>query len=147
MTVEDWRQAAYETIPMFRENIEKAEDVGTLWIDISTELENHTDEPLYLNGPLNDETIARLFRYASWCLLSSDEKAQNAAVVDFYERLPVVPRIRRDLHRHMSVEDFLGLKGLFEYHLSREEHEEFIREFLSKALPVTERHAGAGGEA
>jgi hypothetical protein len=141
MTVEGWRQAAYEIIPMFRGRIAEAEDVGMLWIDLSAELENPAGEPLSLDKPLDEATIASLFRYASWCLSSGDEKTQNAAVVDFYEMLPVVPRVRRDLHKYMGVEEFLGLKELFEYNLSKEEHEEFIQEFLSKAGRGTQGRA------
>jgi len=147
MSGEGWRQAAYEIIPMFRGRIDEAEDVGMLWIDISTELENSADEPLYLSRTPDEETIASLFRYASWCLLSGDEKAENAAMVEFYEMLPVVPRIREDLHKYLSTEEFLGLKALFEYHLSKEEHEEFIREFLSRAGGGTQGHVRTGGEA
>ena len=147
MRGEDWRQAAYEIIPMFRARIDEAEDAGMLWIDISTELENSADEPLYLSRPLDEETIVSLFRYASWCLLSGDEKARNAAIVEFYEMLPVVPRIRKDLHKYLSAEEFLGLKALFEYNLSKGEHEEFIREFLSQAGGQTQGHARTGGEA
>jgi hypothetical protein len=146
MSVEDWRQVAYEIIPMFRRRIDEAEDVGMLWVDLSAELENTADEPLYLDRPLDEETILSLFRYASWCISSGDEKAQNAAIVEFYERLPVVPCMRRDLHKFMSAEEFLGLKELFEYHLSKEGHEEFIQEFLSRASRGTEGQVGTGGE-
>jgi hypothetical protein len=147
MAVEGWRQAAYEIIPTFRRCIDEAEDVGMLWIDLSAELENPGNEPSYLGRPLDGDAMAGLFRYASWCLSSGDEKAQNAAIVDFYEMLPVVPRIRRDLHRYLSAEEFLGLKGLFTYGLSEEEHEEFVREFLSKAGQGAQGQAEASGEA
>lgn len=132
---------------MFRDRINEAEDVGMLWIDLSAELENPAREPLYLDGPLDAETIASLFRYASWCLSSGGEKAQTAAIVDFYEMLPVIPRIRGDLHMYLSAEEFLGLKELFEYNLSKEEHEELIREFLAEAGGGAQGHEGTGGEA
>jgi hypothetical protein len=32
----------------------------------------------------------------------------------------------------MTRQDFLGLKDVFEYHLSAEEHEHFISEFLEE---------------
>jgi hypothetical protein len=146
MSAEGWRQVAYEIIPMFRGRIDEAEDVGMLWIDLSTELENPAAEPLYLSRPPDEETVASLFRYASWCLSSGDEKAQNAAIVEFYEMLPVLPRVREDLHKYLSTQEFLGLKELFEYNLSKAEYEEFIREFLSRTREGTQGHR-TGGEA
>jgi len=37
------------------------------------------------------------------------------------------------IHKYLSVEDFLGLKNLFEYNLSEQEHLEFVEEFMNKA--------------
>ncbi|MCM3872565.1 MAG: hypothetical protein ND895_17925 [Pyrinomonadaceae bacterium] len=123
-----WRQAAYEFLPMFRDRVDNAEDVGMLWNELwDCEVEGIRDEPL------TEEAISSLFGYASWCLLSDDEKCQNAAIISFYEMLPTNARVRTNLHSHLSVKDFLGLKELFEYHLSKEEHVKFIEEFLGKA--------------
>jgi len=84
-------------------------------------------------GPLTADAISSLFRYASWCLLSDHENCQNAAIVDFYEKLPTNALIRSNLHNYLTIEDFLGLKELFEYHLSKEEHVKFVEEFLGKS--------------
>ena len=126
MSVEPWRQAAYELLPSFRDLVERAEDVGMLWI----ELADLKIEPM--DETLADDEISGLFRYASWCLLSENEKCQNAALIDFYERLPL-NQLRTNLHNHLSIEDFLGLKEIFEYNLSKEEHEKFVKEFMSNA--------------
>lgn len=128
MSIEPWRQAAYELLPSFRELVERAEDVSMLWIELSDLKIEAMDE-----GPLSDGEISGLFHYASWCLLSEDEKCQNAALIDFYEMLPVNPHLRTNLHNHLSVEDFLGLKEIFEYNLSKEEHEQFVEEFMTNA--------------
>ena len=128
MSIEPWRKAANELLPTFRDLVEGAEDVSMLWIELSDLKIESMDE-----SPLSDDEISNLFRYASWCLLSGDQKCQNAALIDFYERLPLNPRIRNDLHKHLSVEDFLGLKEIFEYNLSKEEHEKFVEEFMRNA--------------
>ena len=142
MSTERWRQAAYELLPTFRHRIGRAEGVGALWIELwDCEVEGARDEPL------GGEEMSGLFRYASWCLLSGDEEAQDAAIVDFYEKLPTNVGIRRDLHRHMSVEDFLGLKGIFGYHLSEEGHMEFVEEFLAEARRVQPARSRPAGEA
>ena len=98
-----------------------------LWIELS-DLKIEMGE-----SSLSDDEISNLFRFASWCLLSGEEKCQNAAIIEFYERVPVVPVIRSQLHKHLSVDDFIGLKGLFEYNLSKEEHQKFVEEFMKNA--------------
>ena len=127
MSIEPWRAAANEILPTFRDLVERAEDVSMLWIELS-DLKIEMDE-----SPLTDDEISNLFRFASWCLSCGDEKCQNAALIDFYERLPVIPRIRSQLHKHLSAEDFIGLKEIFEYNLSKEEHEKFVEEFMRNA--------------
>ena len=141
MSIEPWRQAASYLLPMFRDCIDAAEDVGMLWIELwDCEVAGLRDEPL------TDEAVSCLFSYASWCLLSGDEKCQNAAIVDFYEMLPTNARIRSNLHRYLSVEDFLGLKNLFEYNLSEKEHLEFVEEFMSKATHEKSMRSPIEGE-
>ena len=127
MPIERWRQAAYELLPMFRDRVDDAETIGDLWIGLwDCEVAGIRDEPL------TEEAVSSLFRYASWCLLSDDQECQNAAI-GFYEDVPTNARIRNNLHNHLSVEDFLGLKALFDYHLSKEEHLRFIEEFSGKS--------------
>ena len=125
---EPWRQAAYDLLPSFRDLVERAEDVSMLWIELSDlKIEAPADRQL------SDDEISSLFRYASWCLSAGDEKCQNAALVEFYEMLPMNSHIRGKLHDHLSMEDFLGLKEIFEHNLSKEEHEKFIQEFMRNA--------------
>jgi hypothetical protein len=127
MSIEPWRAAAYEVLPTFRDLVERAEDVSMLWIELS-DLKIEMEE-----SPLSDDEISSLFRFASWCLSSRDEKCQNVAIIEFWERLPVIARIRSQLHKHLSVDDFNGLKEIFEYNLSKEEHEKFVEEFMGNA--------------
>jgi len=142
MSIESWRQAAQELLPMFRDRVDDAESIGMLWIELwDCEVAGVRDEPL------TEEAISSLFRYAPWCLLSGDEEYQNAAIIDFYEQLPTNARIRNNLNSYLSVEDFLGLKELFEYHLSKEEHVKFVEEFLRKATQGKEVRVPIRGEA
>jgi hypothetical protein len=127
MSIEPWRKAAYELLPTFRDGVESAEDVETLWIELwDCEVSGINDERI------TEEHISSLFRFASWCLLSGDEKCQNAAIVHFYEMLPTNARIRSNLQKYLSVEDFLGLKNLFEYHLSKEEHVKSLKSLCTR---------------
>ena len=128
MSVEPWRQAAYEFLPSFRDLVERADDVGMLWIELSDLKIDVMDQ-----SPLSDDEVSGLFRFASWCLSSKDEQCQNAALISFYEQLPLNPHIRTKLHNHLTVEHFLGLKEIFQYNLSKEEHEKFVAEFMGNA--------------
>ena len=141
--MEAWRKTAYELLPTFQARVDEAEDVGMLWVElwVCCEVEGISDEAL------SEEAISGLFRYASWCLLSGDEKCENAAIVHFYEMLPTIAHIRTNLHRYLSVEDFLGLKELFEYMLSKEEHVEFVEEFLEKASQAKGSRSPIKGDA
>jgi hypothetical protein len=142
MAIEPWRQAAHDLLPTFRDRVDDAEDVGMLWIDLwDCEVVGIRD------APVTEEEISSLFSYASWCLLSGDEKCQSAAIVNFYEMLPTNARIRSNLHKHLSVEDFLGLKNLFEYHLSEKQHLEFVEEFMNRAAQEKEARSPIEGEA
>ncbi|HEV8366912.1 MAG TPA: hypothetical protein VGQ39_03085 [Pyrinomonadaceae bacterium] len=128
MSTEAWRQAAYELLPAFRDRVEAAEDVSMFWIELwDCEVEGVE------NQSLSDAKIASLFRFASWCLLSDDEKCQGAAIVNFYEMIPTNLSIRQNLTKHLSVDDFIGLQRLFEHNLSKAEHAEFVQEFMTKA--------------
>jgi hypothetical protein len=141
MSIEPWRQAAYDLLPMFRDRVEAAEDVGMLWIELWDCEVAGSDERI------TETEISSLFSYASWCLQSGDEKCQNAAIVDFYEMLPTNACMRSNLQKYLSVEDFLGLKNLFEYHLSEEEHVKFVQEFMNKASQEEEARSMIEGEA
>jgi len=142
MALEPWRYAACDLMPAFRDRIDAAEDISSLWVELwDCEIEGRDDEPL------THAELASLFCFASWCLLSRDEECQDAAIVEFYEVLPTNPRIRDNLHRYLTVEDFEGLKGLFEYYLTPEEHAELVEEFMRKAALESGSQSQIEGEA
>ncbi len=128
-----WRRVALEKVPKLRRLIEAAPNVMALWIELQLKL---AYEDLY-QSPSNEKTIAGIFDYASWCLNNSHNwDTKTAVVCAFYEHLPQMKEAREELPHRMSMEDFLKLKERFKYLLTEEEHEEFVREFLSrKAKP------------
>lgn len=127
-------------MPRFRQCIEEAENINELWVDVECELQNPYADPV------SEEQISSLFKYAGWCLDELGEEEKTAVLVSFYEQVPLNRRLRRELPRHMSVEDFLGLKEIFRYMLSEEEYRRFVEEFLSEARRLRELRGSGGGE-
>jgi len=123
-----WRRVALAKMPKCRRQIEKADNIMMLWIDLWLEFERA------YQGTMDEELIASVYSYASWCLAhSNNSDLQTAAIVRFYEHLPRNEAIRKDLPNRLTRADFLGLKEVFKYFLSEEEHREFVSEFLEQA--------------
>ena len=134
-----WRRTALETLPEYRQTIADAENAMAMWIDLC----QHFRE-LYLADELNDDLISRFFEYARWCIQTPGEgkflsDIGTAAVCAFYEHLPETESIRRDLPRRLAREEFIGLRGAFQYHLSKDEFREFEAEFMDKTSNPTSR--------
>jgi hypothetical protein len=138
-----WRRVAIAKVPQLRTLIEQAESVGMLWIDLYIKFE-------MAHHPPPDETlIAGVYDYASWCLIRAhNDDIATSAIVSFYEHLPRDAEVRKQLHRWLSVEDFEGMKEVFRYHLSEEEHAEFVRQFYrgKAGLPLHEERKPKPGE-
>jgi hypothetical protein len=131
-----WRRQALQELPALKVVVERQPSVMSLWIELLGELTR-----AYEKAPLNEDLVARLYRYAYWSLAESkDPDAVTAVVVAFYEHLPTEPRVRQDVHRWLSQELFHGLEERFGYFLSPAELDEFKVEFR------TRRSAWLGGE-
>lgn len=122
-----WRRIAIEKFPQHRGLVERSKSVGMLWVDLWIIF-------VYAHRPPVDETtIKGVYAFADWCLAESrDADISTSTVCHFYEHLPTESLVRRDVAKHMSRRDFLGMSEVFKYHLSPEEHAAFIREFLDE---------------
>jgi hypothetical protein len=120
-----WRQIAIEKVPRHRRLIEESESAGMLWVDLWLRfVEAH-------RPPADEATVKGIYEFASWCLIGSDDdEIRSSAICHFYEQLPLEPLVRRDLPKHMSRADFIGMTQIFEYHLTAEEHKFFMNEFF-----------------
>ena len=119
-----WRRIATEKIPKQRELIQRSESVGMLWVDLWFQfLDAHRE-------PVDEETIRGVYEFAKWtCMESRDAEIATSTCCHFYEDLPTSPLVRERLLRFMTREDVMGLAEVFKYHLTEEEHREFMREF------------------
>src|SRR5258707_12639995 len=83
-----WRAKALECFPYLRSDIESAESIGALWIDLMARFKSH-----YRNEPGDQvgespEFIRAVCLYAIWCAGSRSPGTIEAAWIEFYEYLP-----------------------------------------------------------
>ena len=123
-SVSAWRRIAIEKLPKQEGLIARSESVGMLWVDLwLIFLDAHRE-------PVDDETIRGVYEFAKWtCAESRDAEMATSTCCHFYEDLPMQRLVRERLPRYMAREDVLGLSEIFKYHLSEEEHREFMQEF------------------
>ncbi len=101
--------------------------MGILWTDLRfIFVEAHRE-------PKDESTLRGVYEFARWCVVDADNaNIATSAVCHFYEHLPEKSLVRRELPKHMTRTEFLGMLEAFKYHLSPEEHEAFVREFLEQ---------------
>jgi hypothetical protein len=119
-----WKRIAIEKIPKQRELIERSESVGMLWVDLWLRFIDAHHEPV------DEATIRGVYEFAKWtCKDSRSDEMATSTCCHFYEHLPTEPLVRAQLRRFMTREDISGLAEIFKYHLTPDEHREFMREF------------------
>ena len=97
-----------------------------LWVDLWLRFVDAHREPV------DEETIRGVYEFAKWtCEDSRSDDIATSTCCHFYESLPTEPLVRAQLRRFMSREDVLGFSEIFKYHLTPDEHREFMREFLT----------------
>ena len=125
----EWRRAALDRLPEFREMIEATDTPLDLWVDLGFSLTE-----LYATMELNDDLVRRIYDYAFWCLRRPERgTAVGSAAFMFFEHVAFDARMRNDLHRWLSVEWFYGLTEAFRCRLSKEEYAKFEQDFLVRA--------------
>jgi hypothetical protein len=119
-----WRRIAIEKIPKLRELIERCESVGMLWVDLWLRFVDAHREPV------DEVTIRGVYEFTKWtCQDSRSDEIATSTCCHFYESLPTEPLVRAQLRRFMTREEILGCSEIFKYHLSQDEHREFMKEF------------------
>ena len=113
-----------EKLPKHKDLIAKSESVGMLWVDLwCVFVDAH-------NEPVDDEMIRGVYEFARWTSSESHSaEIATSTCCHFYEHLPLEPGVRQRLPRFMSRQEILGLSEVFKYHLTSEEHRNFMEEF------------------
>jgi hypothetical protein len=119
-----WRRIAIEKLPKQKDLIAKSESVGMLWVDLwFVFVDAHSE-------PVDEATIRGVYEFAKWtCVESRDADMATSTCCHFYEHLPLEAKVRERLPRFMSRQDVLGLSQIFKYHLTSDEHHQFMQEF------------------
>jgi hypothetical protein len=122
-----WRRVAMEKLATLAKTIKQADTIGMLWVELSVKFGQAHREPV-------DESIIRgTYEFAWWCVgEAKNDDLATAAVCGFYEHLPRDPRAVELLPTHMTKDEFLGMREVFKYFLSPEEHAAFVSDFLKR---------------
>lgn len=101
--------------------------MGMLWVDLW-----HIFVAAH-RPPADEATIKSIYEFADWCLADSgNADISTSTICHFYEHLPTEAIVRQLLPGYMSRQDFMGMSEVFKYHLSPDEHEDFLREFMDQ---------------
>jgi len=125
---EDWRARALASFPELGDGLAGDDDIVSIYILLGELLE--LLEQAHRDG--DDETLRRIYGYASWARQQSDDDIQNAAGVSFYEHLfderwmrpLVIPWINSAIVREYM--------GLWELRLPPDDLDE-VRQLLHRA--------------
>jgi hypothetical protein len=128
-----WRRIAIEKLPQFKQKIEHSESIGMLWIDLFEAFRRaHEDRP-------DEATIRQIYDFAWWAAgEAANDDIRSATVCAFFEHLPTDGRVRELMPQYMTREQFLGMKEVFKYFLSPDQHREFVDDFLRRRRLIEE---------
>ena len=101
-----WRARALELFPDMRTEVESADSVGALWIELTMRLQQHDDA----NDASQDDP--NLFRsiclYATWCKGADSPKTQGVAAIEFYLGLPRFALRSREFVYKRFIQDLIA---------------------------------------
>jgi len=125
-----WRKQALETLPEYRQLIDKSENPMALWVELQFQFSSGYKKH-------GDNLIHRFHQYAEWCYESPGQggylsDAGTAAQVAFYERLANEKVVQEDVYRWLTKEEFLKLEGSFHHSLLPQQYDGVKADFLEK---------------
>ncbi len=77
-----WRRTAIEKFPQLHRAIADADNAGWVWYELLRTLEE-----AYRHKPLDEEFVAEVYKFASWCSHHRSIDIRTAVVLWFYEDL------------------------------------------------------------
>lgn len=106
-----WRGRALEVFPELRQQVEHAESIGMLWIELHMRFceayrKPETQESL--------EFVRRICLYAIWCSRSESQKVREPAFIEFYEQVPAYALSTEPPVRERILRDLLANLGMAE---------------------------------
>ena len=86
--MDDWCARALQLFPDMHSEIQSAESVGTLWIELASRFHRHYGNASREGHDGSPKLIRAICLYAIWCTRSNSPETQQAAWIEFYENLP-----------------------------------------------------------
>ena len=83
-----WRARALDLFPDMRTDIQSAESVGRLWIELILRLERHYSAHPYVATQDSPNLFRAICLYATWCKGSDSPETRQAAAINFDFQLP-----------------------------------------------------------
>jgi hypothetical protein len=130
-----WRAKALELFPDMRSQIEAAESIGYLWIDLALRFQQHYELRDESDEEESPELIRNICLYAIWCTRSKSSVMQQAAWIEFYERIPkyasrrkpsISKRIVADLVSHIGISEIEKHSGTFGAYMKPDQLKKFM---------------------
>jgi hypothetical protein len=115
-----WRARALDVFPEMRAEIESAESVGRLWIELISRLHGHYSSAQHATPRESPDLFRAICLYAIWCVGSDSLETQQAAGIEFYFYLPrfalqspdsVYRRFIRELVTNMPMAEIEKMGG------------------------------------
>ncbi len=83
-----WRARALDLFPDMRTEIQSAESVGRLWIELILRLERRYSAHPDVTTQDSPNLLRAICLYATWCKASDSPETREAAAINFYFELP-----------------------------------------------------------
>jgi hypothetical protein len=122
-----WRARALEFFPDMRTEIEGADSVGMLWIELCFRFERHYREHCAC------KIIHAIYLYATWCTRSPSANVYNGAAIGFYEQVARFAFSCDSLTYELVIRDLVSNIGLpeilhtpFGYAIESHQYEKFL---------------------
>jgi hypothetical protein len=110
-----WRERALELLPDMRADIEKAESVTMLWVELEVRYRRYYDRLSEGVGQGGAQLIRPIYAYAIWCSRAESAETSDAATIGFYYGIPVnaFNTFRSDPSKYEHIlEDLVSNLGL-----------------------------------
>ena len=122
-----WKREALERLPECSDILTRVGLKATeIWVELRL-----VCEAAHKKG--DDDLLRRIYDYARYCWQSPAPHLRRAVEFAFYQHVPVVPVLRRDMRRRFTRSEFDELREPFSWQLSADEMAQLEREFSEPA--------------
>lgn len=137
-----WRERALELFPGMRPDIEKAESVGLLWVELSCRFDTYYRRITEGDVKESSQLIPAIYEYAVWCSHAQSNDTSDAATLGFYEHIgfyalgsetSIYDRIVKDLVSNLGLPEIKRLHWAFAALIEPHQLEKFMADCVSVA--------------